>query len=223
MPRVAFVECSQRQADDFARAAERTFGRRVIGIDLRALQPGPGARGEAGEKGAGRKGKALTPALSQVQREKKNIRAAPASVRHVLTPRWHASEARERFDASNVAVFEVGVRITAACAQRLRGLAGKPIGLVVRDAESVPGFRERLCRQVGSRDVRVAVAGDEKDLAKMLAAVRSVVFTPPCADLALQLAGTRHRLEELVFEPLPRDLEALRARLFPALAAADVA
>ena len=183
-PRCAFVECSQRQADFFARQAQSRFGRHFVGVDLHDLE--------------------------------RDAAAMPASVRFVLTPHWHSAEATQLCHSETRAVHAVGVRIEADCGQELRGLEGT-IGLVVRDPESMPGFRERLQSQIGQPSIRTALCDDRQALEELLQEVNHVVYTSPCTDTVQALAPKRLATHELIFEPTPEDLDAVRAEIFPSL------
>ncbi|MHC4990477.1 MAG: GntR family transcriptional regulator [Planctomycetota bacterium] len=188
-PRCAFLECSMRQADDFARDAEARFGRRVVSLDLHDLERDPGV--------------------------------VPSSVRFILTPHWHAAEANELFRAGDRAIFPVGVRIKAGCGRQLRALKGSRVGVVVRDPESMPGFRDRLRSHVGQRAIRAAVADDRAALASFIDDLDHVVYTPPCASVVREVMPARVDTHELLFEPVPDDLDAVRAKIFPSLMRAE--
>ncbi len=184
-PRCAFVECSQRQADYFARCAERRLGRHVAGIDLHGLRGDPATM--------------------------------PSSVRHVFAPHWHIAEANELLGSSFRTISALEVQITAECGAELRALPGASIGLVVRDAESAPGFREILRTHMGRASIHVALSGDGDALRALAAEVDHIVHTSPCAEAVQSVAPPRVSMHELVFEPTPEDLDAIRESLFPPL------
>jgi len=140
----------------------------------------------------------------------------PPSVRFVLTPHWHAAEANRHVLAPRH-VFAVGVRISAECGKRLGRIRSDSVGLVVRDAESLPGFRERVQSHLGSRSVRAVLAGDVDALASLMNDVKDVVYTSPCADAVATHATARVSLHELLFDPTAEELDDLRTRLFPSL------
>jgi len=188
-PRCAFVECSRRQASYFADATGRRLGRRVVPLDLHDLR-------DPGEDDG----------------------AVPASVRFIFTPHWHIAEATELLESPARHVFALGVRVTDACARRLRALEGEHIGLVVRDPESAPGYRELLRQHMGRRDIIAATADDREAIAAMMARADHVVYTPPCDEVVRSMARPGVGTHELIFEPTPEDLAALQAEIFPPLA-----
>lgn len=189
-PRCAFLECSARQADAFARFAEPLMRRRVIGIDLHDLRGGSGR--------------------------------LPASVRVVLTPHWHLAEARDLL-SDDAAVHAVLVRLSDECERRLRSLDGRPIGLVVRDAESAAGFREIVAAHAPASTVTPVLADDMTTLRHLAARTRAIVYTPPCEEAVRVAARRTARLEELVFEPDPAELRQITTTAFPALTGASTA
>jgi DNA-binding transcriptional regulator YhcF (GntR family) len=131
----------------------------------------------------------------------------PTSVRYAITPPWHAGEARDLLQSHGVDLFIVGVRLGAACRQSLRTLRGQSIGLVVRDAQSAPGFGAMVRKHTGAKDVRVAVSGDADDLHGLLRRVDAVVHTPPCDEAVRAAAPPSMTVHELVFEPNPADVQ----------------
>ncbi|MHC4099526.1 MAG: GntR family transcriptional regulator [Planctomycetota bacterium] len=182
-PKCAFVECSAKQARDFAGDAEHHLHRRVIGLDLHDVRD--------------------------------RLETMPQSVRCVLTPHWHAVEARELLESPHRPVVPIGVRIAAECRQRLRALEGTSIGLVVRDSESVPGYRKRLRTAMRRGTISAATADDRDRLVSVMGQVDHVVCTTPCLDIVHALAPARVEVIELEFACDPENVEAVRTKFFP--------
>ncbi|MEW6753495.1 MAG: GntR family transcriptional regulator [Candidatus Latescibacterota bacterium] len=182
-PRVAFVECSQLQADDFAQAAQRVFARRVVGVDL---------------SGVGRDGAAL-----------------PASVRHVLSTEWHVGELRRLLQGRGVTTHSVGVRLKPQFHDGVARLAGRTIGLLLRDAESVAGYRSlarKLARPQGA--VRVALLGEDDAAVALMGSVQGLLYTTPCRGFVRAHAPPGLVAQEMLYEPVSEDLEILGHQLF---------
>lgn len=144
--------------------------------------------------------------------------ALPPSIRHVLTPHWHAGEARDLLEPRGVRVFGVRVRISDACERSLRMLAGRSITVVVRDAESAPGFADIVRRHVAGARVTVAFLGDVDGLAGALRDADAAVYTTPCLEAVRGAAPAGLVTHELEFEPEAADLGAVRDAVLPALA-----
>ena len=140
----------------------------------------------------------------------------PASARFALTPHWHIAEAEELLEGSDIQTFAVSVAMTDSCIARLATLPGDTIGLVVRDAKSAPGFRAVVQRATGNRKIREFVLDEFEGGAPELVGLCSLVVTSPCADVVRSVAPASIKVEELVFDPVQSDLDALRARLFGA-------
>jgi len=143
--------------------------------------------------------------------------AMPASVRFVFTPHWHFAEAKALLESPARHVYALGVRITDECGRRLRALEGEHIGLVVRDPESAPGYRELLRQHMGRREIIAATADDREAIGAMMQRVDHVVYTPPCDEIVRETAPSHVGTHELIFEPTPEDLAAVQGRIFPAL------
>lgn len=141
----------------------------------------------------------------------------PGSVRYVLTPHWHMAEAQALLRNSDAEVFAISVGISPACATRLRAWPAGPVGLVVRDVESGPGFSAVVQEILPGREVRVFLLHQVERSDAAFDGLAGVVMTSPCVDI-VQAAAPKHAvLQELIFEPAEEELRALRARLFPPL------
>lgn len=144
-------------------------------------------------------------------------RSLPTSARFALTTPWHSGEARDLLRRHSVELFVVGVRLTGVCEQALRGLSARTVGLVVRDAESAPGFADTVRKHASDATLRVAVRDDARSLRALIQEVEAVAFTPPCNEIVHGIAPPHMRLCELEFEPTPADMAAVRAEVFPDL------
>ena len=143
--------------------------------------------------------------------------AIPPSVRYVFTPHWHVAEAKSILNAASFTVVPIGVKVTPACSERLGSLQGKTIGLVVRDAESVSGYRKQLRRHMRSGAIKVALADSVTDLRQLLLSVDHVVYTSPCAESIHALAPNTVNRIEIAFESNVDDLKSVRMQFFPPL------
>jgi GntR family transcriptional regulator len=143
-------------------------------------------------------------------------RSLPPSVRCVLTPHWHLGETRHLLRGAAPEVFGIRVQVAQACREALRAMPGSgPVGLLVRDAHSAPGFAEIVREHTGAGDVRVVLSSDRYGAAEMLGGVRALVYTTPCAETARELAPPRLPLHELAFDPDAGDIRAALAQMFP--------
>lgn len=180
-PRLAFLECSVRQATYLARKAVQALDRAVIPLNLADLE---------------RDGEVL-----------------PPSVRFVLTPHWHVGDARALIAPESVGVIPIRVDLSAACATRLRGLSGRRVALIVRDAESAPGYRRIVEEQTGQPPARHLLLTEVSRQA--LEGEFALVATPPCFPAVVELAQPGAAIEELLFDPDAEGMQAVAARLLP--------
>lgn len=185
-PRCAFVECSQAQADDLARATGRAWRRRVLGVDLAGLREGgPGL---------------------------------PASVSHVLTTPWHVAEVRVLLGREGPSPLEATVRLADEFHAGARQLAGRSVGLLLRDAESVGGYVELVNRHAEpSGPIRTALVGERAAALELLNSSDGVVFTTNCRPFVERHAPAGLVTRELAYEPEPDGLARLGSLCFPAL------
>ena len=147
-------------------------------------------------------------------------RAPVSSLRHVLTPHWHQAEVKRWSRGLGIKVHPVRVQLSSSCLERLRELRGARIGLVLRDPESISGYRELVRKKVGRPvSVDVALIGKSRSWNAWLGGLDAVVFTTSCRTQLLKRMGrsSRSRLSvvELVYEPIPRDLTGLLEDTFP--------
>ena len=132
--------------------------------------------------------------------------ATPASIRYLLVPHWHVAEAR-KFCGNERKVFAIRLRLSPECERRLRGLTGS-IALVVRDAESVPGYAALVGELVNGGPVQCVSLDDDPAVRDALEEAEHIVCTPPCTDRLDAHAGGDANLVELEFEPDAQDLAA---------------
>lgn len=138
----------------------------------------------------------------------------PPSVRVAITPSWHFAETKTLLADSRVETIQVELRLTSACVTELKKLKGKQVLVVVRDAESLPGYRQLLQPYVRAKTVTAVVADEFSSSRSLYKKYARVVFTTPCNNIVKAVVPTGRALE-LVFEPLPEALDALRRQLFP--------
>ena len=200
-PKCAFVECSRHQADDLAQAIGAAWRRRVIGVDLEGLRREPGR--------------------------------IPPSVRHVLTTTWHLAEVRRLLGGRSrparplpsrpLQVREVTLRLTRESVEGIRRLAHLETGLILRDAESIPGYKQMIRRMVEVKGpVRAALVGKEDETLDLLRSVKGLVYSAPCREFVKERAPANLLAQELVYEPALDSLERLKMELFPSPARPSV-
>ncbi len=131
------------------------------------------------------------------------------SLRHVLTPAWHVAEARTRLKHMALEVHAMTVRLSEACVVRVRQSAAlSRVGLVVRDAHSVPGYREIVRERIGI-EVSWALADDETSVRSLAERCGALIYTTPCDALIRRVVPKSTEAIELVFEPQPEALQEL--------------
>jgi GntR family transcriptional regulator len=141
--------------------------------------------------------------------------AIPPSAKHVVTTCWHAAEVVKILAGRPLSVHEVTVRPSAALREGIRRLSGLRTALIVRDEESIPGYRQLVGKLVRVKGpVRVAVMGDDAAVERLLEDAEAIVFTTPCRDYVRDRAGPGFLLQELIYEPTRRSLDRLREEIF---------
>jgi DNA-binding transcriptional regulator YhcF (GntR family) len=143
-------------------------------------------------------------------------RIAP-SVQTVLTPHWHLAETRELVAERRLRVLQIQLRLHPDFVREASELDAERTLVVLRDAESAPGYRELLGEWVSGR-VDVALAADLERSPSLLRAVDAVIYTTPCKDVVRRLS-TASRTLELVFEPTPEALDRVAGQLYSAMVA----
>lgn len=182
-PKCVFVECSQAQADDFAAAAQRVWGRSVIGVDLNRLQ--------------------------------EDDTVLPPAIRFVVTTRWHIAEVKKLLRKRTVHLREVSVRPARRFLDGLARLAGAKTGLVLRDPESVAGFRKLIQKHVKVKGrIPAAVTGEPLEARGVLQTLEAVVFTAPAREFITHNTPRGVVKLELLCEPIPEDLTRIQEELF---------
>jgi DNA-binding transcriptional regulator YhcF (GntR family) len=140
----------------------------------------------------------------------------PHSVRCILVPHWHVAETRELMAERSLRVIQLELRLDPDCVARLNALASKRVIVVVRDAESAPGYRELVRNYVGDGQVEVALGDTFADSSLVIDDFDCVVYTTPCSAVVRSRAGTS-RVVELVFEPSPDALRDIDQQMFKVL------
>ncbi len=140
----------------------------------------------------------------------------PSSIRVVFTSHWHLAETREAFAGRQLRVQQLELRITPSCISQLNALEKTKVTVVVRDAESAPGYLELTRKYAKPESIDVVIAEDVRDSRAAFGDVDSVVCTAPCKKIVSNLFPASQILE-LVFEPSPEALIATCRRLFPPL------
>lgn len=184
-PKCVFIECSRDQAMDFAKAAEKAWNRRVIGVDL--------------------------------QRLRRDAELSPSTV-HVLTTSWHLSEVKELLTNRVESIQEVNVQPTKAFHEGIVRLKGLKCGLLLRDRESIAGYRRLVGKHITVKgNVRGVLVGEREKALELMNRVEGLVYTTPCRKFVKEHAPSHLITQELLYEPVPDDLTRLAKELFAPL------
>ena len=113
------------------------------------------------------------------------------------------------------AIQDVDVRLSQAFYDGMSRLSGLKTGLILRDPESVAGYRDMVKKHGKiTGEVPVALMGDQQALT-LLDSLEGVVYTTPCREFVAQHAPTSLVTQELIYEPVPDDLLRLKRDLRP--------
>ena len=149
--------------------------------------------------------------LNQLREE---MALLPPSTQYVLTIHWHLAEVERLLGQQVKAVQDVSVRLSQAFYDGARRLNGLKTGLILRDPESLAGYRE-LVREHGkvNGDIPVALMGEREALA-LMDTREGVVYTTPCRGFVTENGPSHLVTQELLYEPVPDDLVRLKEELF---------
>ena len=150
-----------------------------------------------------------------LNRLRENIGLLPSSTQFVLTTHWHLAEVQRRLKQRVKAIRGVSVDLSRAFYEGARRLSGLATGLILRDPESVPGYR-KLVRELAEvkGDVSVALMGNH-NAQKLLHTVEGLVYTTPCRGYIANHAPAHLLTQELLYEPDSEDLVRIRDVFFP--------
>jgi hypothetical protein len=141
--------------------------------------------------------------------------AMPRSARYVLTTHWHLAEVKKTLKGRSILIREVRVVPSEKFGRAVRALAGPRTGLLIRDPESVPGYRKLVedLRDSGGT-VDVALVGDEEAALGLIRSVQSLIYTAPCRGFVQTHAPKNLDALELLCEPQSDELVQLAEELF---------
>ena len=139
----------------------------------------------------------------------------PPSVRYVITTHWHLAEVTRLVRQQHVTIREVRLRPAESFLAGVDRLAGLKTGLILRDPESIAGYRGLLQKHVKKKGaVHVALMGEKKQALALIRSAQGLVFTAPCREFVTEHAPPEAVTLELLCEPLPEDLSLLEEELF---------
>ena len=149
-----------------------------------------------------------------LHRLREDIDLLPPSTQDVLTTHWHFAEVERLLRRRVKAVQDVSVRLSQTFYDGARRLSGLKTGLILRDPESLAGYRE-MVREHGKAkgDVPVALMGEREALV-LMDALEGVVYTTPCRNFMAENAPSHLVAQELIYEPVPKDLIRLKEEFF---------
>ncbi len=151
-----------------------------------------------------------------LHRLQENMDLLPSSTQYVLTTHWHLAEVQRRLKQRVKAIQDVSVQLSRAFYEGARRLSGLTTGLILRDPESVPGYRKLVRELVEVKgDVPVALMG-EQEAQTLMDTVEGVVYTTPCRGFVAEHAPSHLVTQELLYEPVSGDLVRIREDFFPA-------
>ncbi len=140
----------------------------------------------------------------------------PSSTQYVLTTHWHLAEVQRRLKQRVKAIQDVSVQLSRTFYEGTRRLSGLTTGLILRDPESVPGYRKLVRELVDVKgDVPVALMGDQ-EARTLMDTVEGIVYTTPCRGFVAEHAPSHLVTQELLYEPVSDDLIRIREAFFPA-------
>jgi DNA-binding transcriptional regulator YhcF (GntR family) len=141
--------------------------------------------------------------------------ALPPSVACVLTTHWHTAEVKRLMEERHALVHDVRLQPSPAFTAGVRRLAGLKVGLLLRDPESIAGYRQLVRRHVAVRGpVQAAVLGDTAKARAIMKASAGLVFTPPARSFVKKHARRGLVTQELLCEPVPEDLARVEEMTF---------
>jgi len=139
----------------------------------------------------------------------------PPSTKYVLSTELHLAEVRQLLPDFDHGFFEIKARLSSIFFQDVYRLSGLKTGLLLRDRESISGMRHLVRGIIQVKgDLEVALLDNRKKALDMIKSVEALVYTTPCQQLVKQFAPPDVISQELLFEPVPEELEQLKMNLF---------
>jgi len=150
-----------------------------------------------------------------LNRLRENPGFIPPSTKYVLSTELHLAEVKQILKGFDHAFLEIKARLSSTFFQGVYRLSGLKTGLLLRDRESISGMRQlvRSIIQVKG-DLEVALLDDHKEALNMIKSVDALVYTTPCQQLVKKFTPNGIATQELLFEPVPEELEQLKINLF---------
>jgi len=139
----------------------------------------------------------------------------PPSTKYVLSTELHLAEIKQFLKGFDYTFLEIKARLSSTFFQGVYQLSGLKTGLLLRDRESISGMRHlvRSIIQVKG-ELKVALLDDHKEALDMIKSVDALVYTTPCQRLVKEFTPPGVLTQELLFEPVPEELEQLNLSLF---------
>ena len=143
-----------------------------------------------------------------------DVELLPPSTRYVLTTHWHLAQVQRLLRRRVKGVQDVKVQLSQTFYEGVRRVRGLKTGLILRDAESIAGYRE-LVRQHGKvkGDVPVALMG-EPVARTLMDTLEGVIYTTPCRGFVAENAPSHLVTQELLYEPISDDLVRIKEDVF---------
>lgn len=149
-----------------------------------------------------------------LNRLQENVNSLPSSTHYVLTTHWHLAEVQQRLKQRVKCIQGVSVELSRSFFEGARRLNGLKIGLILRDAESEPGYRTLVRKHVDVKgDVPVALM-DNTEAETLIDSVEGIVYTTPCRGYVAEHAPSHLMTQELLYEPDSDDLVRVRDAIF---------
>jgi len=151
-----------------------------------------------------------------LDRLREDIESIPASAKYALTTHWHLAEVKKLLKDQIELVQEMSVRLSQSFYDGVVRLEGLKTGLILRDPESVAGYRELVRKRAKVKGAMSVVLMREREKApELMNIVEGIVYTTPCRDFVREYAPPQLVTQELLYEPVPDDLARLKGELFP--------
>lgn len=150
-----------------------------------------------------------------LNRLRENQELVPPSTQYVLSTELHLAEVKQILQGFDQEFIEIKARLSSAFLQNVYRLSGLKTGLLLRDRESIAGMRQLVKSIIQVKeDLEIALLDDRKKALNMIKSVEALVYTTPCQQLVEEFIPPRVLTQELLFEPVPEELEQLKMSLF---------
>lgn len=140
----------------------------------------------------------------------------PPAAKFVLTTHWHVAEIRKLLAGQSLIIRDLTVRHPKTFFENAAGMTGMTTGLILKDAESIPGTRDflrKLVNPVGK--VKTALLTHPEKALDVIRSVDALFYTCPCRGFVKEHVPHGVLSQELLFEPVPEDLDRLKRELDP--------